>query len=144
MTVLRFGKATHAHREVATAPNVTVPQEYMPLYHAAVRVISYLATVIPDQVSPTAIETFQRQAVLVDIAELTPSTSAADLPFGLPARYWLELRDYERGTPSRPESTSRCSSSKEDAATRCHRRRRSRPMAGGRPGQPPGSRYPCP
>ncbi|MGW0664387.1 alpha/beta hydrolase family protein [Streptodolium elevatio] len=148
-TVLRFDKATYAHREVATASDLTMTQEYMPyavdavgllrrhrsvdpervfvlghsmggkiapavataaptvaglvimagdtqpMHHAAVRVISYLATVVPDQVPPTTVATFQRQAALVDSAQLTPSTPAADLPFGLPAPYWLELRDYD-------------------------------------------------
>ncbi|MEV7854540.1 hypothetical protein [Streptomyces sp. NPDC088183] len=50
---------------------------------------------LPDQVPPAIIETFQRQGALVDSAELTPSTPAADLPFGLSAPYWLELRDYD-------------------------------------------------
>ncbi|MFD0515887.1 alpha/beta hydrolase family protein [Streptomyces aureus] len=148
-TVLRFDKATYAHRDVAAASDLTMTQEYVPhavdavgllgrhrsvdpkrvfvlghsmggkvapavavaaptvaglvimagdtqpMHHAAVRVVSYLATVLPDQVPPAVIETFQRQAALVDSAELTPSTPAADLPFGLSAPYWLELRDYD-------------------------------------------------
>ncbi|WP_326770415.1 alpha/beta hydrolase family protein [Streptomyces sp. NBC_01591] len=149
ITVLRFDKATYAHRDVAAASDLTMTQEYVPhavdavdllrrhrsvdpervfvlghsmggkvapavaaaapavaglvimagdtqpMHHAAVRVVSYLATVVPDQVPPAVIETFQRQATLVDSAELTPSTPAVDLPFGLPAPYWLELRDYD-------------------------------------------------
>lgn len=147
--MLRFDKATYAHRDVAAASDLTMTQEYVPhavdavgllgrhrsvdpkrvfvlghsmggkvapavavaaptvaglvimagdtqpMHHAAVRVVSYLATVLPDQVPPAVIETFQRQAALVDSAELTPSTPAADLPFGLSAPYWLELRDYD-------------------------------------------------
>ncbi|MFF3529311.1 alpha/beta hydrolase family protein [Streptomyces rubiginosohelvolus] len=148
-TVLRFDKATYAHRDVAAASDLTMTQEYVPhavdavgllrshrsvdpervfvlghsmggkvapavavaaptvaglvimagdtqpMHHAAVRVVSYLAAVLPDQVPPAVIETFQRQAALVDSAELTPSTPAADLPFGLSAPYWLELREYD-------------------------------------------------
>lgn len=66
-----------------------------PMHHAAVRVVSYLANVLPDQVPPAVIETFQRQAALVDSVDLTPSTPAAELPFGLSAPYWLELCDYD-------------------------------------------------
>ncbi|WP_240796191.1 alpha/beta fold hydrolase [Streptomyces sp. RFCAC02] len=148
-TVLRFDKATYAHREMAAAPDLTMTREYVPyavdavgllrghrsvdpgrvfvlghsmggkvapavavaapavaglvimagdtqpMQHAAVRVVSHLATVLPDQVPPAVVETFRRQAALVDSADLTPSTPAADLPFGLPAPYWLELRDYD-------------------------------------------------
>ncbi|MFF1713969.1 alpha/beta hydrolase family protein [Streptomyces sp. NPDC058268] len=148
-TVLRFDKATYAHRDVAAASDLTMTQEYVPhavdgvgllrnhhsvdpervfvlghsmggkvapavavaaptvaglvimagdtqpMHHAAVRVVRYLATVLPDQVPPAVIETFQRQAALVDSEELTPSTPAANLPFGLSAPYWLELRDYD-------------------------------------------------
>ncbi|TXR99788.1 alpha/beta fold hydrolase [Streptomyces sp. col6] len=74
---------------------VIMAGDTQPMHHAAVRVVSYLATVLPDQIPPAVIETFQRQAALVDSAELTPSTPAADLPFGLSAPYWLELRDYD-------------------------------------------------
>ncbi|WP_411093499.1 alpha/beta hydrolase family protein [Streptomyces sp. 049-1] len=74
---------------------VIMAGDTQPMHHAAVRVVTYLAALLPDQVSPAVIETFQRQAALVDSAELTPSTPAADLPFGLSAPYWLELRDYD-------------------------------------------------
>ncbi|MQY09969.1 Esterase EstD [Streptomyces sp. RB5] len=148
-TVLRFDKATYVHPEVATAPDLTMTQEYVPyavdaidllrrrpsvdsgrvfvlghsmggkiapavaaaapavagvvimagdaqpMHHAAVRVISHLATVMPDQVPATVVDGFRRQADLVDGSELTLTTPASDLPFGLPASYWLELRDYD-------------------------------------------------
>ncbi|MGK5631578.1 alpha/beta hydrolase family protein [Streptomyces sp. URMC 123] len=79
----------------AVAGLVIMAGDTQPMHHAAVRVARYLATVLPDQVPPALIETFQRQAALVDSAKLTPSTPAADLPFGLPAPYWLELRDFD-------------------------------------------------
>ncbi|MFE7462910.1 alpha/beta hydrolase family protein [Streptomyces sp. NPDC057499] len=83
----------------AAAPEVAglviMAGDTQPMHHAAVRVVSYLATVLPDQVPPAVVEAFRRQAALVDSPELTPSTPAADLPFGLPAPYWLELRDYD-------------------------------------------------
>lgn len=34
------------------------------------------------------------QVARVKSKELTPSTSASDLPLGIPAKYWLDLRDY--------------------------------------------------
>lgn len=79
----------------AVAGLVIMAGDTQPMHHAAVRVVSYLATVFPDQVPPAVIETFQRQAALVDSPELTPSTPSSDLPFGLSAPYWLELRDYD-------------------------------------------------
>ncbi|MEE6259367.1 alpha/beta hydrolase family protein [Plantactinospora sonchi] len=149
VAVLRFDKATFAHREVAGAPDLTMSKEYVPhaveavgllrrhpavdparvfvlghsmggkiapqvataepaiaglvilagdtgpMHHAAIRVVSHLAAVVPDQVPQSAVDTFTRQAALVDSPCLTPSTPATDLPFGLPAAYWLELRDYD-------------------------------------------------
>jgi hypothetical protein len=35
-----------------------------------------------------------RQAQLVDSPGLSPSTPAGDLPFGVPAAYWLDVRGY--------------------------------------------------
>ncbi|UUU36813.1 hypothetical protein JIX56_47380 [Streptomyces sp. CA-210063] len=89
------GKIAPAVAAPTVAGLVIMAGDTQPMHHAAVRVVSYLATVLPDQVPPAVIETFQRQACLVDSAELTPSTFAADLPFGLSAPYWLELRDYD-------------------------------------------------
>ncbi|MGW0903066.1 alpha/beta hydrolase family protein [Streptomyces sp. NPDC002853] len=79
----------------AVAGLVIMAGDTQPMHHAAVRVVSYLAATLPGQVPTAVVETFQRQAALVDSAELTPSTPAADLPFGLSAPYWLELRDYD-------------------------------------------------
>jgi fermentation-respiration switch protein FrsA (DUF1100 family) len=35
------------------------------------------------------------QARLIDSPDLSPSTPASELPFGVPAPYWLDLRDYK-------------------------------------------------
>lgn len=42
-----------------------------------------------------AIEMMTRQAALVESPHLSQSTPARDLPFGLAAAYWLDLRDYD-------------------------------------------------
>jgi hypothetical protein len=36
-----------------------------------------------------------RQAQLIDSPELTAETPASELPFGVPAPYWLDLRGYD-------------------------------------------------
>ena len=36
-----------------------------------------------------------RQAEKVDSPDLSPSTPAGELPFGVPAPYWLDLRGYD-------------------------------------------------
>jgi uncharacterized protein len=45
--------------------------------------------------SQPAIDTMSEQARLVDSPDLSPSTPASDLPFGVPAAYWLYLRAYD-------------------------------------------------
>ncbi|WP_415646161.1 alpha/beta hydrolase family protein [Stackebrandtia soli] len=81
--------------ESSVAGLVIMAGDVQPMHHAAVRVITYLAAMVPDLVPPSTVEIFGRQAALVDSADLTSSTPAAELPFGLPASYWLELRDYD-------------------------------------------------
>lgn len=84
-----------AAAEPAVAGLVILAGDTQPMHHAAVRVVSHLASVVPDEVPPSVVDTFRRQAELVDGDGLTPQTPAADLPFGLPASYWLELRDFD-------------------------------------------------
>lgn len=68
-----------------------------PLHRAAIRQIRYLASL--NEVSAAAngalIERLEQQADLVDSDALSPSTPAAELPFGVPAAYWLDLRRYD-------------------------------------------------
>ncbi|MER6796502.1 alpha/beta hydrolase family protein, partial [Amycolatopsis mediterranei] len=42
-----------------------------------------------------AVESVARQAALVEDPGLSPATPAADLLFGWPASYWLDLRGYD-------------------------------------------------
>jgi len=60
-----------------------------PMHWSAVRQFRYLGS--PRQL----IDTITRQAEAVDSPGLSPDTPAADLPFGVPASYWLELRGYD-------------------------------------------------
>jgi dienelactone hydrolase len=42
-----------------------------------------------------AIETIRRQVARLESPDLSPDTPPAELPFGVPAAYWLDLRDYD-------------------------------------------------
>jgi dienelactone hydrolase len=67
-----------------------------PMHWAAVRQLRYLASLDPATAAASAplIQTISAQARLIDGPELSPSTPAHELPFGTPAAYWLDLRDY--------------------------------------------------
>ena len=67
-----------------------------PLPQAAVRAVRHLAAQQPGPDSQATIDAISRQAALADSPDLSPSTPAADLPFGWPASYWLDLRDYDQ------------------------------------------------
>ncbi len=67
-----------------------------PLHWAAVRQVRYLASLDPATVAaaqPT-IDTMTAQAQQVDSPDLSPDTPDDQLPFGAPAPYWLDLRQY--------------------------------------------------
>jgi dienelactone hydrolase len=68
-----------------------------PLHWAAVRQVRYLASLDPDTAaaSKPIIEAMSDQARLVDDPDLSTSTPASELPFGVPVSYWLDLRDYK-------------------------------------------------
>ncbi len=68
-----------------------------PMHWAAVRQVRYLASLDPATAAAVApmIETMTRQATTIDGPDLSPSTPPADLPFGVPPAYWLDLRAYD-------------------------------------------------
>ena len=68
--------AASAHPAVAGLILIAVSAE--PVHHAAVRQLRYLLSLDPSS-DP----------------DLTESTSPADLPFGVAAHYWLDLRTYD-------------------------------------------------
>lgn len=78
-----------AEADPAVAGLVILAGDAQPMHHAAVRVARHLG------LDPSTVETFERQAALVDSPQLTPDTPAAELPLGRPASYWLDLRGYD-------------------------------------------------
>ncbi|MFJ8817964.1 alpha/beta hydrolase family protein [Amycolatopsis thermoflava] len=72
---------------------VLLAADAQPMHEAAVRVARHLDSfgALPDGF----LDTIVRQATLVGGPDLKPSTPAADLLFGFPASYWLDLRDYD-------------------------------------------------
>jgi hypothetical protein len=68
-----------------------------PLQWAAVRQISYLASLAPATAaaSQPGIDALTAQARKVDSPGLSTETPDAELPFGVPAPYWLDLRGYD-------------------------------------------------
>lgn len=65
-----------------------------PMHRAAVRQVRHLAGLSPAM-SQATVDALARQADAVDSPDLSPATPAADLPFGVPATYWLSVRDYD-------------------------------------------------
>jgi uncharacterized protein len=68
-----------------------------PLHWAMVRQVGYLASLDPETAtaSQPTLDALNEQARLVDSPDLSASTPASDLPFGVPAPYWLDLRGYQ-------------------------------------------------
>jgi dienelactone hydrolase len=68
-----------------------------PLHWAAVRQVRYLASLDPDTAAAAqpVIDAMSNQARMVDSPELSPATPASELPFGVDAPYWLDLRGYD-------------------------------------------------
>jgi dienelactone hydrolase len=91
---------TVAPRVAAAEPSVAglviLAGGMQPLHWAAVRQIRYLASLDQETVAAAqpAIEAMSAQARLVDRPDLSPTTPASDLLFGVPAPYWLDLRGY--------------------------------------------------
>jgi dienelactone hydrolase len=83
--------------EPAIAGLVILAGGVQPLYWAAVRQTRYLASLAPDTAASAqpAIEAMSRQAAMADSPDLSPSTPDHELPFGVPAPYWLDLRGYD-------------------------------------------------
>ena len=92
------GKA--APRVAAAEPSVAglviLAGDTLPLSHSAVRVASYLAALDGGEHAAAAVDSIKRQAARVESTDLSPGTPAADLLFGWPASYWLDLREYDQ------------------------------------------------
>jgi hypothetical protein len=68
-----------------------------PLHWVVVRQTRYLASLSPagEASSQPMLDTLTAKAKMVDSSGLSPSTPSSELPFGAPAAYWLDLRDYD-------------------------------------------------
>ncbi|QKV79567.1 alpha/beta hydrolase [Amycolatopsis sp. Hca4] len=84
-----------AAAEPSIAGLISLAGDTLPLPRAAVRVARYLAELDPGPATTAAAESVARQAALVESPGLSPATPAADLLFGWPASYWLDLRAYD-------------------------------------------------
>jgi uncharacterized protein len=84
-----------AAAEPAVAGLVILAGDTQPMHQAAIRVARYLAALDPGPATQAFAETITRQAALAGSPDLSRATPASELPFGLPASYWLDLRDYD-------------------------------------------------
>src|SRR6266516_3252311 len=68
-----------------------------PLHWAAVRQVRHLASLDSAMAaaSEATIEALSRQARMIDSPGLSPSKPTREMPFGVPASYWLDLRGYD-------------------------------------------------
>jgi pimeloyl-ACP methyl ester carboxylesterase len=93
---------TVAPRVAAAEPSVAglviMAGSVQPLQWAIVRQVRYLASLDPQAAaqSEPAIAAMTAQAKRVDSPDLSPSTPPGELPFGVPAAYWLDLRAYDQ------------------------------------------------
>jgi len=68
-----------------------------PLHWAAERQFRYLASLDPSNAAAAqpALDVIDRQARAVDDPSLSEATPDSELPFGVPAAYWLDVRSYD-------------------------------------------------
>jgi uncharacterized protein len=69
----------------------------VPLHWAAIRQVRYLASLDPTtaEAAQAGIDAMTAQAESVDDPDLSLETPDDQLPFGVPAAYWLDLRAYD-------------------------------------------------
>ena len=84
-----------ATTEASVAGLVILAGDAQPMQQAAIRVARYLASLNPDLDAEGSVAAITRQATMVESTELSPSTPASELPFGLSGAYWLDLRSYD-------------------------------------------------
>ncbi len=86
-----------AAAERAVAGLVILAGGAAPLHRSIVRQVRYLASL--DEASAAsigpAVPALERRADLVDSDRLSVATPDAELPLGVPASYWLDLRGYD-------------------------------------------------
>jgi uncharacterized protein len=98
---------TVAPRVAAAAPPVAglaiLAGGAQPLHWAMVRQARYLAGLVPETAAAaqSAIGHLTRQAQAVDSPDLSGDTPDAELPFGIPGAYWLDVRGYDPAAAAR-------------------------------------------
>jgi dienelactone hydrolase len=83
-----------ATAEPAVAGLILVSAGAVPMHRATLRQVRYLAGLSPGTPEDT-VDALARQVAAVDSPDLSPTTPASELPFGVPAPYWLDVRDYD-------------------------------------------------
>src|SRR5262249_52366419 len=84
-----------AAAEASVAGLVILAGDTHPMQQAAIRVGRYMASLTSDPAMEAALEAVIRQAAMVESPDLSPSTPASELPFGLSGAYWLDQRGYD-------------------------------------------------
>jgi hypothetical protein len=82
-----------AAADATIAGLVILAGDASPMQRSAARVARHLAALDPDLIPQAVLDRIDEQVAFIEGPDLSPSTSAADLPFGWPGSYWLELRD---------------------------------------------------
>lgn len=92
---------TVAPRVAAAEPRVAgiilMAGGIQPLHWNLVRQVRYIASHSPDTAAAaeSTVQALTAQAQRVDAPDLSPSTPPGELPLGVPASYWLDLRSYD-------------------------------------------------
>jgi hypothetical protein len=86
-----------ASAEPSVAGVIILAGGAQPLHWAAIREVRYLASLDPATAaaSQPAIDAMTAQAEQVGSPDLSPDIPDEQLPFGMPAPYWLDLRNYD-------------------------------------------------
>jgi hypothetical protein len=82
-----------ASAEDSIAGLVILAGDAGPMQRSAARVARYLETVSPGVIPAAALAAIDGQVAFIEGPDLAPTTPAADLPFGWPGSFWLEVRD---------------------------------------------------
>ncbi|NNN13530.1 MAG: alpha/beta fold hydrolase [Acidimicrobiaceae bacterium] len=86
-----------ATKEPSIAGLVILAGGAQPLHWAIIRQLRYLASLDPAsaKAAQSTIDALVEQAVFIDSPDFSALTSSTDLLLGIPAQYWLDLRDYD-------------------------------------------------
>jgi dienelactone hydrolase len=95
MLIPRIGKASSSIAGFVVLAGSTRPLEDLVLEQT--RYIASLAGTLSDE-EQKKVRELEQQVARVKSSDLSESTPNSELPFGAPAKYWLDLRGYEPAT----------------------------------------------